>query len=161
MENISRTCHTKEFFINKAIGWALREYAKQDPEKVIEITNTYPISNWAGEKRWSILRRPRLGKNEKSHFADDILVSYHFFCHSTDIRQLHLLAEPKCTFSYWWKNDLYICTSADQFLYCILTVENKSFEISSPYFFHNQPNFFHFLSLLSIWRYGHGDIQID
>ncbi|UYZ22572.1 DNA alkylation repair protein [Mesobacillus jeotgali] len=45
MENISRTCHTKDFFINKAIGWALREYAKQDPEKVIEITNTYPISN--------------------------------------------------------------------------------------------------------------------
>lgn len=42
---ISRTCHTKEFFINKAIGWALREYAKQNPEKVIEITNTYPLSN--------------------------------------------------------------------------------------------------------------------
>jgi 3-methyladenine DNA glycosylase AlkD len=42
---ISRTCHTKEFFINKAIGWALREYAKQDPEKVIEITNTYSLSN--------------------------------------------------------------------------------------------------------------------
>lgn len=42
---ISRTCHTKEFFINKAIGWALREYAKQDPEKVIEITNAYPLSN--------------------------------------------------------------------------------------------------------------------
>jgi 3-methyladenine DNA glycosylase AlkD len=42
---ISRTCHTKEFFINKAIGWALREYAKQDPEKVIEITSTYPLSN--------------------------------------------------------------------------------------------------------------------
>lgn len=46
LENIiSKTCHTKEFFINKAIGWALREYAKQDPEKVIEITNTYPLSN--------------------------------------------------------------------------------------------------------------------
>jgi 3-methyladenine DNA glycosylase AlkD len=42
---ISRTCHTKEFFINKAIGWALREYAKQNPEEVIEITNTYPLSN--------------------------------------------------------------------------------------------------------------------
>jgi 3-methyladenine DNA glycosylase AlkD len=42
---ISRTCHTNEFFINKAIGWALREYAKQNPEKVIEITNTYPLSN--------------------------------------------------------------------------------------------------------------------
>lgn len=42
---ISRTCQTKEFFINKAIGWALREYAKQNPEKVIEITQTYPLSN--------------------------------------------------------------------------------------------------------------------
>ncbi|GAM15089.1 DNA alkylation repair protein [Mesobacillus selenatarsenatis] len=42
---ISRTCHTKEFFINKAIGWALREYAKQNPEKVFEITNRLPLSN--------------------------------------------------------------------------------------------------------------------
>jgi 3-methyladenine DNA glycosylase AlkD len=42
---ISRTCHTNEFFINKAIGWALREYAKQNPEKVIEITNSLPLSN--------------------------------------------------------------------------------------------------------------------
>lgn len=42
---ISRTCHTKEFFINKAIGWALREYAKQDPEKVFEMTNRFPLSN--------------------------------------------------------------------------------------------------------------------
>ncbi|MGV2940523.1 DNA alkylation repair protein [Mesobacillus sp. LC4] len=42
---ISRTCHTKEFFINKAIGWALREYAKQDPEKVFEMTNRLPLSN--------------------------------------------------------------------------------------------------------------------
>lgn len=42
---LSRTCQTKEFFINKAIGWSLRELAKQNPEKVIEITNKYPLSN--------------------------------------------------------------------------------------------------------------------
>lgn len=27
----ARRCHEKEFFIRKAIGWALREYAKTDP----------------------------------------------------------------------------------------------------------------------------------
>ncbi|WLR54513.1 DNA alkylation repair protein [Mesobacillus subterraneus] len=42
---ISRNCHTDEFFINKAIGWALREYAKQNPEKVLEITDKLPLSN--------------------------------------------------------------------------------------------------------------------
>lgn len=38
-ETILRTCHTKEFFINKAIGWMLRENAKTHPaliQKFIE-----------------------------------------------------------------------------------------------------------------------------
>ena len=29
-----RTAHEKEFFIRKAIGWALREYAKTDADAV-------------------------------------------------------------------------------------------------------------------------------
>ena len=32
--------HSKEFFIQKAIGWALREYAKSNPEAVKEFVKT-------------------------------------------------------------------------------------------------------------------------
>lgn len=35
--------HSKEFFIQKAIGWALREYAKSNPEKVKEFIKTNPF----------------------------------------------------------------------------------------------------------------------
>lgn len=34
IDHIEKNLGTKEFFINKAIGWALREYAKTDPEFV-------------------------------------------------------------------------------------------------------------------------------
>lgn len=33
-KNILLTCHEKEFFIRKAIGWALRSYSKIQPESV-------------------------------------------------------------------------------------------------------------------------------
>lgn len=42
---ILRNCNTKEFFINKAIGWALREYAKTDPDWVIIFLNQNSLSN--------------------------------------------------------------------------------------------------------------------
>ena len=32
--------HSNEFFIQKAIGWALREYAKSNPEAVVEFVKT-------------------------------------------------------------------------------------------------------------------------
>jgi len=32
--HILKTCHESEFFIRKAIGWALREYSKHNPESV-------------------------------------------------------------------------------------------------------------------------------
>ena len=32
----------KEFFIRKAIGWALREYSKTNPERVVEFVQTHP-----------------------------------------------------------------------------------------------------------------------
>jgi len=35
------TMHEKEFFIRKAIGWALREYAKTDPDWVWRFTSEY------------------------------------------------------------------------------------------------------------------------
>ena len=36
---------TKEFFINKAIGWILREYTRTNPEWVIDFVNKYELSN--------------------------------------------------------------------------------------------------------------------
>lgn len=47
---------SKEFFINKAIGWALREYSKTDPAWVAEFINSHrssmaPLSIREGSKR--------------------------------------------------------------------------------------------------------------
>lgn len=36
-----RRAHEPEFFIRKAIGWALREYAKTDPGAVLDFTTTH------------------------------------------------------------------------------------------------------------------------
>ena len=35
-ENIELNLGSKEFFINKAIGWSFREYGKTEPELVVE-----------------------------------------------------------------------------------------------------------------------------
>jgi 3-methyladenine DNA glycosylase AlkD len=42
---IISNCDTNEFFINKAIGWALREYAKTDPEWVKQFLKENTLSN--------------------------------------------------------------------------------------------------------------------
>lgn len=43
---IENNLGSKEFFINKAIGWALRTYSSVDPEKVIDFVETHPtLSN--------------------------------------------------------------------------------------------------------------------
>ena len=34
---------SREFFIQKAIGWALRQYARSAPSKVLEFANSYPL----------------------------------------------------------------------------------------------------------------------
>jgi 3-methyladenine DNA glycosylase AlkD len=48
-ELLSRYIHqlngSKEFFINKAIGWVLREYARINPEWVRQFVNNTPLSN--------------------------------------------------------------------------------------------------------------------
>jgi 3-methyladenine DNA glycosylase AlkD len=41
---ISRLNHSSEFFIRKAIGWALREYSKTDPEFVKEYVASHKLS---------------------------------------------------------------------------------------------------------------------
>ncbi len=40
---IIRNSGTKEFFINKAIGWALREYSKSDREWVRDFVKNHPL----------------------------------------------------------------------------------------------------------------------
>ena len=35
--------HSKEFFIQKAIGWVLREYAKTNPELVKSFVDAHPL----------------------------------------------------------------------------------------------------------------------
>lgn len=42
---IAETCETNEFFIDKAIGWALREYAKINSEFTLGLCATLPLSN--------------------------------------------------------------------------------------------------------------------
>lgn len=50
---IGNTCGTKEFFLNKAIGWALREYSKTDPDWVRAFAGSHrlrPLSVREGSK---------------------------------------------------------------------------------------------------------------
>jgi 3-methyladenine DNA glycosylase AlkD len=42
---IKNNAHDKEFFIQKAIGWALREYSKTNPQSVKRFIATTPLSN--------------------------------------------------------------------------------------------------------------------
>ncbi len=41
---VLRSCGTKEFFLNKAIGWALREYSKTDAQWVREFLAAHTLS---------------------------------------------------------------------------------------------------------------------
>lgn len=43
-EYIRRCANTKEFFVNKAIGWSLRQYSRIDPESVIKFINENQLS---------------------------------------------------------------------------------------------------------------------
>ena len=48
---IRQLCHTDEFFLNKAIGWALREYGKTHPDWVLDFTEKtvlHPLSRREG-----------------------------------------------------------------------------------------------------------------
>ncbi len=59
---------SKEFFIQKAIGWALREYSKTDPEAVqqfIESEKLAPLSKREGMKH--IHRRAKEGKTVEKY----------------------------------------------------------------------------------------------
>ena len=59
-EAILNNLHTKEFFVDKAIGWVLREYAKTKEEFVLTFLQTEGLSS---------LSRREGGK----HLSDKIL----------------------------------------------------------------------------------------
>ena len=44
-DTISQLLGSKEFFINKAIGWSLRQHSRINPDWVKDMTEKYPLSN--------------------------------------------------------------------------------------------------------------------
>jgi 3-methyladenine DNA glycosylase AlkD len=48
---------SKEFFINKAIGWALREYSKTNAEWVINFTENTQLANLSKREALKWLNR--------------------------------------------------------------------------------------------------------
>lgn len=55
---IERTKHIDEFFIQKAIGWALREYSKTDPDTVYQFIETADLSNLAKREGLKHIQKP-------------------------------------------------------------------------------------------------------
>lgn len=54
-ETIDKANGTKEFFLNKAIGWILREYSRTAPEYVIEYCQTHELSNLSRKEALRLL----------------------------------------------------------------------------------------------------------
>ncbi len=52
---ISELKGRKEFFIRKAIGWALREYSKTDPDKVRDFINSIELSPLSAKEGMKII----------------------------------------------------------------------------------------------------------
>lgn len=47
---------SKEFFINKAIGWILREYSRTDPEWVINFVKAHTLSNLSKKEALRLIK---------------------------------------------------------------------------------------------------------
>lgn len=54
---ISQLSESKEFFIRKAIGWALREYSKTDPEYVIQCIKKHHLSGLSEREALKWMKR--------------------------------------------------------------------------------------------------------
>ncbi|TSE09553.1 MULTISPECIES: DNA alkylation repair protein [Aquimarina] len=48
---------TQEFFINKAIGWVLREYSRTNPEWVVEFTNKTELSRLSRKEALRLIKK--------------------------------------------------------------------------------------------------------
>ncbi|MCX6583887.1 MAG: DNA alkylation repair protein [Candidatus Aminicenantes bacterium] len=54
---IRQLADSKEFFIRKAIGWALREYSKTNPAAVIKFVESHPLSNLSKREALKVIAR--------------------------------------------------------------------------------------------------------
>ncbi|KAF0201146.1 MAG: hypothetical protein FD170_2912 [Bacteroidetes bacterium] len=54
---IEQLASEKEFFIRKAIGWALREYSKTKPEAVIQFVESHSLSPLSQREAMKIIRK--------------------------------------------------------------------------------------------------------
>lgn len=55
--NIQKCQFSKEFFIQKSIGWALREYSKTDPETVITFVNNNQLVSLSKREALRIIKK--------------------------------------------------------------------------------------------------------
>lgn len=62
---IERLSDSREFFIRKAIGWALREYSKTDPEIVIQFVNSHQLQPLSRKEALKVI-------NRKSKLPDNV-----------------------------------------------------------------------------------------
>lgn len=56
---IERLKNIDEFFIQKAIGWSLREYSKIEPLAVVKFTNSHQLSSLAKREALKIVKNSR------------------------------------------------------------------------------------------------------
>jgi 3-methyladenine DNA glycosylase AlkD len=54
---IKKLTPSKEFFINKAIGWALREYSKTDPKWVKDFVSAHSLSNLSKKEALKVISK--------------------------------------------------------------------------------------------------------
>jgi len=54
---IRQLAESKEFFIRKAIGWALREYSKTNPAAVMNFVESHPLSNLSKREALKVIAR--------------------------------------------------------------------------------------------------------
>ena len=57
---IEACANSKEFFIRKAIGWALREYSKTNPEAVLTFVQTHSLSPLSEREALRIIRKEKV-----------------------------------------------------------------------------------------------------
>ncbi|MDF2671130.1 MAG: alkylation repair protein [Paenibacillus sp.] len=54
---IEECLDSKEFFLQKAIGWALREYSKTDPEMVRSFVESHPLASLSKREALKVINR--------------------------------------------------------------------------------------------------------
>lgn len=57
---ITLTADSNEFFIQKAIGWSLRQYSKTNPEAVINFVESNPLANLSKREALKVIHRTKL-----------------------------------------------------------------------------------------------------